>query len=676
MHLEQNGPPGIQGCHDEVRAMQTGPKKRQTKRSLTRSFVVTVAVGIPGALAIATGCGASTPENNNAGPGTAPQGPGVQTGKCDNEGEQRPCHFSVGKAGQVQSCFSGTQTCTAGLWGACGGDGIVTSTVVGSGLNLAPSTPSQGGLHIQAGINVSCGDGTCSAKKCMGGADNGKSCNAPADCAGAKPCVAAETCTSCPTDCGVCPPGAPDGGVAVCTTDPCNPDCQGWTNAPGISSAGGGGGSSVIGVSGFGQIPAGQLKKLLNDSCNGGAACDNFGAIGVPSSYYNCQVDTTCSVQALGGDGCCHQFAAPGGVQGTDPTNLGVNAGIDITMGPGCSDTESDKYRYFPICNRGALPVPAGTIIKVKYFTPVQPFSPCQNTSCVAANSFDCSMKVGDAVAKNGSTATAGLDLLPGTCQLLDTQQAGMGPGGAACSQPSGEKWMYANCDGAVVEGDITMKPGAPPVGVTGAPTNEPITAPGISGCANNWSDHAGTNNPPSCNVQGQNVVTVSSDYHAICPVGTAPVWSKLVYDTTNQSNMSGTSEVFFEAATAPDVAGVPGVFSSFIELAEATDNSFATTRDPTKCSATQPAAPPYSWTGCTNATIGPAPPCCPKDIEDQFVRSIAATPFPGADPVPGKVLARQEWLRLQITIKATPDNKKDAVLNSWGLSYQCIARE
>ena len=98
--------------------------------------------------------------------------------------------------------------------------------------------------------------------------------------------------------------------------------------------------------------------------------------------------------------------------------------------------------------------------------------------------------------------------------------------------------------------------------------------------------------------------------------------------------------------------------------------------RDPEKCSYTQPLVPPYAWPTCTNAGPGPAPPCCPKDIEAQLVRSVLNAPFPGADPIPGTALARNEWLRLQITIKATPDNKKDATLTSWSLSYQCIATE
>ena len=658
--------------------MQTGPSKRK-QRALTRSFVVTVAVGLPAALAVGIGCGASTPDNNNnAGPGTGPVVPGVQNGKCTNEGEQRPCHFSMGKTagGAVQTCFSGTQTCTAGLWGSCGGDGTISNTASLPGLNVAPAGVGATGIHTQAiGPLAVCGDGICAPLICLGpgGGDLGKTCTVPGvgTCSGGKTCGAGESFATCALDCKT-PPGA-DAGVTICTSDPCNPDCQGWVSATPITSTAGAA-TNVIGVSGFGQIPNGQLNKLLLEPC------DNFAAAGLPSSYYNCQVDTYCQMAALGGDSKCHQFPAAG-VIGTDPKGMGTTVvGMDVTMGPGCSNNESDGYRYFPICNRGTVAIPAGTVIRVKYMNPVQPFSPCATCTTVAGpNQWDCSMLVGDAVVKAGGTTPG--PLLPGTCQLLDTQQVGKGFGGANCAQPNGEKWMFANCDGAVVEGNVTMNPAV----ATPMPANEPTTIPGIAGCANNWSDHSGSNNPPACGLAGQNVITFANDYHAVCPVGTNPVWSKLNYDTTSASNGSGTAEVFFEAATAKDVAGVPGVYSPYYQLAEATDDaSGAFKKDPEKCSTTKPFAPPYAWPTCTN---DPAPakfsPCCPKDIEDQFTRLTTNLPFPGAgppvdplQPIPGPALARQEWLRLQITVKATPDNKKDVTLNSWSLSYQCIATE
>jgi hypothetical protein len=703
----------------ESHANANANKKRKTKRSLTRSFVVTVAVGIPSALMTNAGCSSSNPENATGGGPQTPV-PGATSDRCTIEGSQQPCHVNLGKTpgGQFQSCYAGTQTCTGGHWSACGGDGTVTNILAAPGLNLAPASAgiATGSVHTLA-VTL-CGNGICDGVKvCSGGPDSGNICLSSASCAGGVPCVpqqtcvggsnngdtcsansdcggggvcngTIETCTSCPQDCGTCLSGAPDASAPICASDPCNPGCLGWNQGTAVSSAGGTGGT-IIGVTGFGQINNGQIKKLLLDNLNTGRKCDDFASPGLPSSYYNCQVDTYCSMVQLGGDGNCHQFA-PGGVQGTDLRSMGTNTGLDVTIGPGCSDRESDKYRYFPICNRGVGTIAAGTIIRVKYYSPNAAFDPCPNNTCTAAAGYDCSMKVGDTVAKNGSTSTAGLPLLPGQCQLLDTQEAGMAPGGAACSQPNGDKWLFANCDGAttgITEGTMTMKAGVGPTGVTGAPDNEPTTAPGILGCANNWTDHSSNNNPPSCGVAGQNAVSLYSNYHAICPTGTGPVWNKLIYDTTCPKNASGTSEVFFEAATAPDVAGAPGVLSPYYEIAEAQANNGGTAytigavtlgRDPEQCSFTLPFAqtPGYSWGTCTNAAPGPSPNCCPKDFSDQFTRGVAQTPFPGAGAVAGAKIAQGEWLSLHIVIKATPDNKKDASLNSYSLSYQCVARE
>jgi hypothetical protein len=706
----------------ESRANADAKKKRTTKRSLTRSFVVTVAVGIPGALLANAGCSSDNPQNGASGGGPQIPTPGVTSDKCSTEGAQQPCHMNLGTTagGQVQSCFSGTQTCTGGRWSSCGGEGTVTNTLAVPGLNLAPasSAAAQGGIHTLA-VTL-CGNGICDGVKvCSGGSDDGNICLSSATCAGGVPCVVqktcvggpnsgdtcsrdsdcgggggicngtVETCTSCPVDCGTCAPGAADAGATVCTTDPCDPNCLGWKQGTGVSSAGGGSATTIIGVTGFGQINNGQIKKLLLDNLNTGKKCDDYVSPGLQSSYYNCQVDTFCSMVQLGGDGNCHQFAA-GGIQGTDLRSMGANPGTDVTIGPGCSDRESDKYRYFPICNRGTLPIPVGTVIRVKYYNPTTAFDPCPNNTCTTTTGYDCSMLVGDTVAKNGSTSTSGQPLLPGTCQLLDTQEAGMAPGGAACSQPNGDKWMFANCDGAstgVIEGNMAMKVGVGPVGVTGAPDNEPTTAPGILGCANNWTDHSSNNNPPSCGVAGQNAVSLFTNYHATCPTGYKPQWNKLIYDTTCPKNASGTSEVFFEAATAPDVSGAPGAFSPYYEIGEAQANNGGATysiagatlgSDPEQCSFTQPFAqtPGYAWNTCTNNTAGPSPNCCPKDFGDQFERAITKTPFAGAGPTVGKQIVQGDWLSLHVVIKATPDNKKDATLNSWSLSYQCVSAE
>src|SRR5438067_9218604 len=94
------------------------------KRSLARPFVVTVAaIGLPGAIAV-VGCGTGNPSaGDGSGIGPIGQLGGGDDGTCTNEGDQRPCHLQIRNSGPYLTCYQGTQTCTAGLWSACGGTG-------------------------------------------------------------------------------------------------------------------------------------------------------------------------------------------------------------------------------------------------------------------------------------------------------------------------------------------------------------------------------------------------------------------------------------------------------------------------------------------------------------------------------------------------------------------------
>lgn len=650
-------------------------QKATKKKALARPFVMTVAaVGIPSAL-VAAGCGTSKP-GATAGDGIAPQPTlGGDDGTCTTEGAQRACHKTVGQNGPYIACFEGTQTCAGGLWSECGGTGSITSYV--GQLPLKPAaTPGGGSIHPLGG-GPTCGDGVCSGGTCNGGSNDDKKCLVPTDCPGGmcvigkcqggpkngNDCYAAsdcsgftcklttESCATCPTDCGLCAPGGADAGAAICASDPCATGCLGWTTSSPLTV--GTGTTSVIGVTGFGQIKFGQLKKLLNDACNGGSICDSYAGFG-PSSFYNCQLDTYCSLKQLGGDGCCHQFA-PSGVQGTDVTDMGTVAGIDITIGPGCSDNESDKYRYFPVCNRGSTAVPPSTVIRAKYTTPVQPFSPCPAAGdpgyCTAATA-DCSV-----------TTDAVTGLLPGTCMLMDTQAAG-------CSgQPSGDKWIYINCDGNVAEGTMSALATA-----QAAPDSEPASS---LGCANNWTDHSPDNNPPSCSTTGAGVTNYTLQYKATCPPGYKVQWRELQYSSSCPKNGSGTSEAIFSAGTAPDVSGAPGPFTQPITLAEARNNAASPASDPEICTTT-----PTTFATCTNADTagvakpGPTPPCCPKDILAQFQRPTTSSPFPGYGILPGQSNDENPWLQLNIQLKTTPDGKNAPTVNSFQLSYQCVSNE
>ena len=677
---------------------RVAPTKRKTKPSLTRSFVVTVAVGIPGALLANTaGCGSSGQPNNAAGgtggPGGVPQPgqPGVMTGTCTNEGEVRACHTDLGATNvgtqQYHNCFYGSQSCTAGVWSGCGGDGMITGAPPNPAYNADLASGAAGNVHTQ-GFGAFCGDHVC----------NG-----------------IETCATCVTDCGACTPGSGSTGASICTQDPCDADCRGWgpSTTAGLPVAPS---TTGIQVLGFGQIKNGQIQKLALDSCNDSKPCDRFDQYSTPSSYFNCQMDTYCSLKALGGTGCCEQFdpggtyqteSTPGPLDLTGPGTSGVSLLPDLTIGPGCSDVESDKYRYFPICNRGSAPVPLNTVIRVSYVNPVSGFpnNACTAGACTLSN-FDCSVKLDPLVYTATSplgSVDAALGLLPGTCVLLDTQAAGMSHGGGNCSQPSGDKWMMVNCDGSINEGNLD--PTLP--NAAGASPPQPTAVANEVGCGNNWTDHSPDNNPPSCT--GAKSIAFLVQYHATCPTGYQVVWNKLTYHSATPQTAKGLSEILFEVATAPDpippAAFDPTTFSDFYEVAEAKwtqtegntgtvvsgtscTNSNKCFADPENCGFTYPNTGAYQWLTNTNGPSPPAPlgdglpaatttspSVCPKDIENQLERAITNTPFPGAGPTVGAKLARSPYLNLRLTLKPTPDNVAPT-LRDWSLSYQCISAE
>lgn len=77
-------------------------------------------------------------------------GSNVQTGPC-SDGKTRECGVTLGRHGNVVTCFKGTQSCTRGTWGVCG-DGKVTQEV----------RPPAAGFSVQAlGPPSPCLDNPC-----------------------------------------------------------------------------------------------------------------------------------------------------------------------------------------------------------------------------------------------------------------------------------------------------------------------------------------------------------------------------------------------------------------------------------------------------------------------------------------------------------------------------------
>jgi hypothetical protein len=563
-------------------------RRHRRKKPLSRPFVVTVAAvgaGLPIAVGVGVGagCGDSKPPYASSGGGPT----STASGPC-TEGAARACAIDLGTTSQgYHSCFAGTQTCTAGSWSKCGGEGVVTNSKPGA-VTPAGLHPGPGGLTTQATY----------------------------------------------VD------GSP--GANICTSDPCNPYCLGWD----LTEAGVLEGGSVVGVGGFGDLNPG---KFLDDPCSGNGnppPCD-FKSGG---SLFACQLDTYCNLQALGGNGCCKQFV-PGETYPAANTNpyLGTEPGIDLTADTPCNFGGVRTYQYLPVCNRGTVAVPGGVgNITVDTYNAS---STLPTSSCPAPDpSPTCSMPV---------PATG---IAPGVCILLDMAAYCSGgiPGG-------GIKFLYVNADFSIPEGPVTPQ-ASPPLA-----SAQPVQP----GCADNWSGTSKRNNPPACFTSGTNSTTFSDTYVASCPVGSKVQWSSLTWDSTCPANGSGSSEVTFDAATAPLVDGGPGTFSAFITVGEAQNSTPTDLLDPEICQFTQ-----TTDANCSNADTlgipqtGPTPPCCPKNFLNQFQRPTTALPFPGVGVAQGLQLAQQEVLTLQITLTTSPDGLAVPTLNSWQVSYSCLPSE
>jgi hypothetical protein len=668
--------------------MTTG--RRPTKKSpLRRPFVVTVAIGIP--TLVAFGCGTSKP---SAGPGGSSGGPAVppptSDGSCTQEGATQTCHVDLGRTAGLQSCFYGTQSCLGGRWTACGGAGkIVNSTAD----NLATALQQAGlasQLQVLSGAAANLGDASTSSslctQTCIGGANDKGVCTVAADCpaiqcskvciggtnAGApcsnngncnsnncsagKKCIGGSNAGAVCANNGDCPGS---GSAGTCSSnDVCNPNCKGWdlTGTP----EGGGGTEAGIGVSGFGQTPAGQLNKLLDDACHPGGSGTCVQGV---NTLYQCQMDTYCN-QATG---CCLQFPVGSTMDGTVSGPGTEDLFPDVTIGPGCCDN-CRTTRDYPICNRGNAPIPAGTRIATVVETPNTTQNPCPTG---AYETFAC--PASGLPGTNGQCcttvdATHGADpingLLPGQCMLMNmsTDCKGGEPSAA------GDKWLYTNSNAAVVEASLTN-----------VPATVPATTPA---CANNWSDHPNSNNPPSCRTSSTAATSFIQNFTATCPIGYVPQWTNLTWASAEFSSGGSNTEILFEAATAPlQTDGGIGALSQYYEIGEASLGNNAAALDQATCDFTGP----VTALGCTNSDAAGAQdtgaagrPCCPKNFTNQFMRPSTVTTalFPGADPGPGLILARQAFLSMRITLRDTSDGKYSPQLNNWSIDFTCVPNE
>jgi len=379
---------------------------------------------------VVVGCGTDKPDgaggDTTGSSGGNPGGPE----SCAADGEKRAGHLNVGSNHGFQSCFYGTQVCLAGQWTSCSDspDGTIVNSVPGL---QGQALDGHGLLHIATF-----------------------------------------------TDAGT--------GVGVCTSDPCDPGCTGWSQntVPPTVPVGGG-----IGVQGFGQIPGGQLNKLLDDSCNAGSG--NCNTQNPPGSLWQCQMDTYCDMAG----GCCVQhpsldvYGVSPGIMYGQTSATGAYPAVaplkpNITLGPGCNFSDRQPYDYYPLCNRGGAPAIAAAF-KTAVLSPQGSVptagSPCATRvpgSGVAYYASTCTTNLDAATIARCPAGTPGCQAVvgqldPGMCVLMKMSSDCVG------GNPGGEKWMFVNSDNTIDEGIFGYDTGTYPGQTTP-----------INGCADNWSDH------------------------------------------------------------------------------------------------------------------------------------------------------------------------------------------
>ncbi len=522
-------------------------------------------------VAILYGCGAERTDVTN---GSGPSQPNADD-TCKTEGAVRDCHAAVSVKNGVRTCMHGTQVCSGGRWSTCGATG--ESTLESRMLGVSPSPEEEEASGVRPQTHVGAGD--------------------------------------------------PDANA--CRLNPCTPDCRGYDEDAGPLTTDAS--LKFDAVVGTAATPPGFVDKLLRDKTNGwGADCERWETGNSETGHVHsaCQSDYYCQRHASGGtDGRCAQFKE--GPNETHAAKLGgsTNGGVecldaypDLTLGTPCG---LGGAIITPICNRGAAPVPAGTVITVAEEGP-SPLTPTAPTNTgvpdPAAPMAGCPTFTADC----SITLAAPLD--PGYCIRFSSAQCSGGF--------SGNGSLYVNANAGVRECVIQPRVLGPPISAHGPTVEQNLQY----GCANNWTGFNASQIPACVTFQEPKVVTYG--YNGTCPAGTVPQWTKLAWSSSTPT----TTSILFEIRVRSRLAdGGFGDWGPWVAVGRAKQSS----------------APPDDPQNCP--MNGPAP--CPKDL---FA--------PLSDAGASGIAARGEELELRISLN--PAGMVGPTLYSYNLAYACVARE
>ncbi len=447
---------------------------------------------------------------------------------------------------------------------------------------------------------------------------------------------------------------SPEGGI--CLADPCDPYCMAFDECDGGATctiaAEGGPPPNLQGNPGNPGVPPVQLGNLFQDRTYAGDRCDD------DPMYSHCQADTFCFPDR-------DRFAA-----GNDITNVATSpvvpnpnyescthfqsgnhytatacAGVDLTVQSGCSATGTvppgvpTGDSVVAVCNRGSVAMAATPGVGLTFTTPALSGLPrdVPPSACFTSTTPTCTVNLPA--------------LNPGECYGVDL-------GATTCGNQTGIGYYSVNQNGVVAECMLS------------APFLRFAQSPQL-GCAENWAAQD-FSSAPACTAYGSpspGVAVQSQYYTATCAnPSTSPQWTLLTYDTggpsTAFSNASGSGEVIIQASTAPGLPndGGPGTYGTIVPVADACDatklNCVAsvspppTKGDPGQCSMTGPF-------GCSSVpdAAGPYGPCCPKSLYDAL----------------GSVDANNPYLKLDFTVKTTPDGALSPTLQAWQVAYTCV---
>ncbi len=241
------------------------------------------------------------------------------TGPCEPDGATRACHIETGRAGNIVNCFSGTQVCTAGQWGACGGtEGEMSSIDLG---DLA-STRLEG-------------EGTLS------------------------PLTVSAT--------------GPSRDAGACRENPCNPYCHGVdVDADSLQPEGGASTGGLV----YGTVatpdtfpggldgPKNAMGTFAIESAPARVACNPSHP---PSSDgKSCSSDYCCAAHSVGGTPyTCQPWANVGEDNPIAKAKCTKATGVDFTLGLACNSP--DGHVHVPACNRGTADATSGTVMVAEY---------------------------------------------------------------------------------------------------------------------------------------------------------------------------------------------------------------------------------------------------------------------------------------------------------------------